>query len=206
MHKQYQETCKLATSFYTIMADEITDCANKEQFVVYFRWVDSELEVHEDFAGLRDVKNTNAETLSAEPKDALVRLHLSPSKMRGQCYDGAGCMAGVKSGVAARLSREKPRAVYTHCYGHALSLACSDAIKQCKVMKDSLETTHEITKLIKLSPRRDTLFQQFKEESAPDTGGVCVLCPPDGLLELSHSKAFSTIMRLFVQPGMRLLK
>ena len=39
-------------------------------------------------------------------------------------------------------------------------------------MKDSLETTHEITKLIKLSPRRDVLFQQFKEESAPDTGGV----------------------------------
>ena len=106
-----------------------------------------------------------------------MRLHLSPNKMRGQCYDGASCMAGVKSGVAARLSREEPRAVYTHCYGHALSLACSDAIKQCKVMKDSLETTHEITKLIKLSPRRDALFQQFKEESAPDTGGVRVLCP-----------------------------
>ena len=154
------------------MADETTDCANKEQFIVCFRWVDSGFEVHEDFVGLRDVKSTDAETLSAELKDVLVRLHLSPSKMRGQCYDRASCMAGVKSGVAARLSREEPRAVYTHCYGHALSLACSDAIKQCKVMKDSLETTHEITKLIKLSPRRDALFQQFKEEFAPDTGGV----------------------------------
>ena len=118
-----------ATSFYTIMADETTDCANKEQFVVCFCWVDSELEVHEDFVGLRDVKSTDAETLSAELKDVLVRLHLSPSKMRGQCYDGASCMADVKSGVAVRLSREEPRAVYTHCYGHVLSLACSDAIK-----------------------------------------------------------------------------
>ena len=96
-----------ATSFYTIMADETTDCANKEQFVVCFRWVDSGFEVHEDFVGLRDVKSTDAETLSAELKDVLVRLHLSPSKMRGQCYDGASCMAGVKSGVAARLSREE---------------------------------------------------------------------------------------------------
>ena len=86
-------------------------------------------------------------------------------------------MAGMKSGVAARLSSEEPRAVYTHCYGHALSLAGSDAIKQCKVMKDSLETTHETTKLIKFSPRRDALFQQSKEEFATDTGGVRVLCP-----------------------------
>ena len=86
-------------------------------------------------------------------------------------------MAGIKSSVAARLSREKPRAVYTHCYGHALSLACSDAIKQCKVMKVNLKTTHEITKLIKLSPRRDALIQQFKEESAPHTGGVQALGP-----------------------------
>lgn len=128
--------------------------------------------MHEDFVGLRDVKSTDAETLSAELKDVLVRLNLSPSKMRGQCYDGASCMAGMKSGVAARLSSEEPRAVYTHCYGHALSVTCSDAIKQCKVMKDSLETTHEITKLIKFSPRRDALFQQSKEEFAPDTGGV----------------------------------
>ena len=117
-----------ATSFYTIMADETTDCSNKEQFVVCFHWVDGGFEVHEDFVGLRYVKSTDAETLSAELKDVLIRLHLSPSKMRGQCYDGASCMAGIKSGVAARLSREEPRAVYTHCYGHALSLACSDAI------------------------------------------------------------------------------
>ena len=121
------------------MADNTTDCASKEQFVVCFRWVDSELEVHEEFVGLRDVKSTNAETLSAELKDVLVRLHLSPSKMRGQCYDGASCMGGVKSGVAARLSREEPRAVYTHCYGHALSLTCSDAIKQCRLLRQHMK-------------------------------------------------------------------
>ena len=127
--------------------------------------------------GLQDVKCIDAETLSAELKDVLVRLNLSPHKMRGRCYDGASCMAGMKSGVATRLSRDEPRAVYTHCYGHALSLACSDAIKQCKVMKESLETTHEITKLIKLSPRRDALFEGFKEELVPDSAGVRALCP-----------------------------
>ena len=72
-----------ATSCYAIMADETTDCANKEQFVVCFHWVDSELEVHKDFVGLRDVKRTDAEILFAERKDVLVELHLSPSKRRG---------------------------------------------------------------------------------------------------------------------------
>jgi len=32
-----------------IMADETTDCSNREQFVVCLRWVDDDLQVHEDF-------------------------------------------------------------------------------------------------------------------------------------------------------------
>ena len=128
--------------------------------------MDSDFEVHEDFVGLQDVKCIDAQTLSVELKDVLVRLNLSPYKMKGQCYDGASCMACVKSGVAARLSKDESWAVYTHCCGYAVSLACSDAIKQCK---DNHDTTHEITKLIKLSTRKHTLFEQFKQELAPET-------------------------------------
>ena len=38
-------------------------------------------------------------------------------------------MSGKKSGVAIRMQADEPRAVYTHCYGHALNLACGDAKK-----------------------------------------------------------------------------
>ena len=44
-------------------------------------------------------------------------------------------------------------------------------------MKDALDTTHEITKLIKKSPSRDACFQRLKTEIAPDTPGIRVLCP-----------------------------
>ena len=44
------------------------------------------------------------------------------TKCRGQCYDGANTMRGPKSGVATQLLRDEPRAVYVHCYGHALNL------------------------------------------------------------------------------------
>lgn len=86
-------------------------------------------------------------------------------------------MSGKKSGVAVRMQAVEPRAVYTHCYGHAPNLACGDAIKNCKLMKDSLDTTHEITKLVKKSPHRDAIFKRLKEEMAADSPGIRVLCP-----------------------------
>ena len=48
-------------------------------------------------------------------------------------------MSGIRNGVATQLCKEEPRAVYTHCYGHALNLAVSDAIKGSKVMKSCLK-------------------------------------------------------------------
>ena len=69
--------------------------------------------------------------------------------LRGQCYDGASAMSGSRGGVATKLQQEEPRAVYTHCYGHALNLACGDTIKKSKVMRDALDTAYEIVKLVK---------------------------------------------------------
>ena len=34
--------------FFTVMLDETTDCSNKEQVVLVFRWVDENLTAHED--------------------------------------------------------------------------------------------------------------------------------------------------------------
>ena len=56
-------------------------------------------------------------------------MNLSLSNCHGQCYDGASTMKGAKHGVA---KHEHLKAIYTHCYGHALNLAAGDAIKHCK--------------------------------------------------------------------------
>ena len=153
------------STFYTLMADETTDMSNREQVVLCLRWVSDDFEVNEEFIGMYMVGSIDADTLFSVIQDVLRRLNLSMSKVRGQCYDGAA----TKSGVACKVSNEEPRAVYTHCYGHALNLACGDTIKKCQLMKDALDTTHEITKLIKKSPKRDTCFERLKTEIAPDT-------------------------------------
>ena len=67
--------------------------------------------------------------------------------------------------IAKEIAEKEPKAVYTHCYGHTLSLASMDAIKGSHLMKQALECSHEITKLlIKFSPRRDSFFHKLKSE------------------------------------------
>ena len=43
-------------------------------------------------------------------------------------------MSGCRSGVAKLISSIEPRAVFTHCYGHALNLAANDTLKQSKLI------------------------------------------------------------------------
>ena len=64
-------------------------------------------------------------------KDVLLRFNLAISIVHGQCYDGVSAMSGTRSGVVKKMCDAEPRAVYTHCYGHALNLACGDTIRQC---------------------------------------------------------------------------
>ena len=174
---------KLAAKFHnspllTAMADETRDASNTEQVALVIRRVTECFEVHEEFVGLYQVLCTDAETLTAVISDVLARLNLSFKKLRGQCYDGASTMSGIKSGVAERIRRLEPRALFTHCYGHSLNLAASDMIKQVKLLKDSLGVTHEITKLIKYSPRCEGIFQRLKENlPSSSSTGIRVLCP-----------------------------
>ena len=60
------------SSYYSIMADEITDIINKEQFVICIRWVDNDLNGNKDFVGLHELTVTNAEALALILKDVVL--------------------------------------------------------------------------------------------------------------------------------------
>ena len=170
------------SGFFTVMADECTDIANKEQFVVCIRWVDNSLVDHEDVIGVYNVGTIDATTLTSAIHDVLLRMGLKLSMCRGQCYDGASNMTGSKTGVATRLMAEEPCALLTHCYGHALNLAVGDAIKQSKVCHDALDVAFEISRLIRFSPKRSAALDKIKAEcnaqEEPQTHyGIRSFCP-----------------------------
>ena len=75
--RQVVESLKTAS---TIMVDETTDVSNKEQVVVCFRWVDSNLESHEEFVGLYVTETIQSSMLVQIIHDILQRFGIPITK------------------------------------------------------------------------------------------------------------------------------
>ena len=163
--------------FFSILADECTDISNKEQLTICLRWIDKAMEPHEDFVGFYEIPNIMANTIVGAIKDVLKRLNLSLDNCRGQCYDAGGPMAGSRNGVAVQIKSEAKKAHLTHCHGHALSLAVKDTTDGSKLLRDCMDTTREICKLIKFSPKRQGILEELKNQIQLETPGLKVLCP-----------------------------
>ena len=116
--------------FYTIIADEVTDESNHEQFVICLCWVDQFLEVHEDFIGLYKVDNINTDTLRTAIEDILLGLAIPLQNARGQCYDGASNMVCLRSVLATQILDKSPKAFLIHCFAHPLNLSVNDMVRQ----------------------------------------------------------------------------
>lgn len=84
--------------------------------------MDDDFSVFEDFLGLYHLTATDAENTAI--KDVLLQLQVPLSKLRGQCYDGCGTMAGRKAGVATLIEQEEeaPFSNIVTC-SHALKLS-----------------------------------------------------------------------------------
>ena len=62
---------------YSIMSDEYTDIANKEQLTFCLRWVTEDLEVFEKFLGFYEIPVIRSATIVSVIKDILTRYQLS---------------------------------------------------------------------------------------------------------------------------------
>ena len=72
-------------------------------------------------------------------------------------------MSGAKNGVAVQFKNEEKRALYTHCYAYSIQLAVGDTMKASPVLKDTIDNTYELTKLVKKkSPKRDAKLHEIQ--------------------------------------------
>ena len=166
-------------NFAAIMFDETRDISNIEQGTFCVRIVKENFETDEIFLGLYQCDRTTSEYILKAIKDILFRFEIGAiekpfQKIRGQNYDGARSLSGIKSGVKVQILKEEKRALGVHCYAHSTSLAVCDSLKQCSSMRDALSYSIEIEKLIKLSPKRQKRLQQIKEETNDKTQGMII--------------------------------
>ena len=111
------------------------------------------------------MEKTDATTMVDVIKDIDMRLCLDKAILRDQCYDGCRTMMGKKKGVATFIKRDvQALALSTHCYAHSLNLTCGDWVGNSTVVSNSFDTSYEITKLVKFSPKRDSHLRKIHEE------------------------------------------
>ena len=155
-----------SADFYSLMGDEATDVSNVLQLVICLRWVDCDLGAHDKSIGLKDMPCTNADSIAAELKDVLLRMNLKLNKYRGQCYDGCSTMIVHRNGVVVQIKEEEKRALYTHCDAHSLNLAIGDTMENPALLKDTIDNTFELTKLVKKSAKKDGKLKEIENSLA----------------------------------------
>ena len=177
-----------SVKFISMMFDETRDISNTEQGTFCVRYVDEDFTIHESFLGLYECDKTSAEFILNVIKDILLRFEIGTKdkpflKIRGQNYDGARSLQGVRSGVKVQVLKEEKRAIGVHCYAHRTSLAVSDTVKKCPLMRDVLNYAIEIVKLVKLSPKREKELQLIKESKQDESSGITTFSPTRSVMQ-----------------------
>ena len=108
--------------YYSVIADEVCDVSNKEQFSICLCYVHDQA-VKEMFLDFVEVERITGNVLATALLCCLSDWDLSYVDMRGQCYDGSTNMSGAKNGCKSIVQEHAPMATYTHCAAHRLSLA-----------------------------------------------------------------------------------
>ena len=156
------------------MADECSDVANKEQLAIVIRYVNEDDEICEDFVEFVECENgITGLALAEKIKSALQdKYGLDMINLRGQCYDGAGNMSGVRNGLAARVTQDFPKAVYTLCSSHKLNLC---VVKSCDIteVRNMIDKATEVAIFFNYSPQRQRAFEEqieiYCKENEQDT-------------------------------------
>ena len=153
--------------FFSVIADEASDCSQTEQLSLVIRFIDENSTIREEFVEFVKCESTSAEYLTNKITQAVENLSLNMRNLRGQAYDGAGNMAGSKSGVSTRIRNVYPKALYFHCSSHRLNLAVasSSSIRGVKNMMDSIGKCSEI---FYFSPKKKELLKRYTLELMPE--------------------------------------
>ena len=155
------------SKYYTVIADEVNDVSNKEQISISLRYVHygTVKEVFIAFVSV-EFERITGKNIAAAILDWIQTVGLSPSDMRGQCYDGASNMSGARSGCSAIIQRQAPLAVYFHCAAHRLNLA---VVSACKIQAFMNVEAYigQIARFFAFSAKRQRLFDKAMNNLLP---------------------------------------
>ena len=150
-----------SSPYWSLMVDDSTDNAVKEQCGIYARFIDiNQQAVVSSFVAFHQVVgHPTADYIYQSILKVIGKegMDLPMKKLVGFTCDGASVMISSRQGVFAKLRREiNPKLFLTHCPPHRLVWASKDAQKQ---IPDFVEKN--VSDILKDSPTRRDQFQSI---------------------------------------------
>ncbi|CAB3980295.1 52 kDa repressor of the inhibitor of the kinase-like [Paramuricea clavata] len=144
------------------MADETMDVSAMEQMSICIWFVNSNMEVCEEFLGFVKLTKMDVQFVFDVFIPILKGWGLDLTGLVGQGYDGAAVMSGSNNGLQKKVSDAYPKAVYVHCCSHVLNLALAGACT-------ATEANDELTALLTESSDDDDK-EEDEDENDDDHG------------------------------------
>ena len=154
--------------FFSAVADEVTDCSNKEQLSLVLRYVHPETRmIREDLIQFIECDTGITGRALADKITAAISVHdLDLHNLRGQGYDGAGNMSGKTKGAAAIISSTYPLAVYLHCASHCLNLAVVKSL-DVPCIRNMIGVVNRVSTFFFAHPKRQKKLEEVIKETQP---------------------------------------
>ena len=96
--------------------------------VRYVKVDSSEVQIKESFLNFFPLHRKNADDIIKSILDELQQNGLDIMMCRGQAYDNAFTMAGIRFGVQCRIKQLNSKAIFIPCANHSLNLAGVHAV------------------------------------------------------------------------------
>ncbi|XP_016073624.1 PREDICTED: zinc finger MYM-type protein 1 isoform X2 [Miniopterus natalensis] len=151
------------SSAFSIICDEATYSATKEQFSICVRYPEKTPKavlIKERFLGFVDVEERTGTSLHRTITTYLQQIGVDLNKIRGQAYESITNLREKFNKSAAEFKKEEPRALYIHCYAHFLDLAVIRFCKEVKELRSALNTLNSLFNTIHMSGEMSANFQK----------------------------------------------
>ena len=132
---------------------QLTFQIRKTFLTVVIRFLDTNKTIREEFIGYYLCEEgTTGEAI----KDIIIPvgdLGLTMEDCHGQCYDGAGNMAGRLNRASSLIRAEHEKAIYVHCMNHRLNLCIANTC-QLPMVRNMMDIMSKISDFFNNSPKR----------------------------------------------------
>lgn len=121
--------------YYSLLADESSDKARKEQFAILVRFPCEQV-ITDTFLGMIHVQRTDAASLMNAIEIYLNAKQIDIKKAYFNGFDGCNTMSGENKGLQRTFQHHMPYQIYINCRNHKLTLCVKHMMGAFPVLQD----------------------------------------------------------------------